>query len=280
MLGQPEPPVAQLLRMLRQLQRVPEGIRRRAARIYPAYLAALALVVAAVPGVAQSPAFAASALAHLVLLQGYVTPGGLAIIDCNQVDNPRLIGELGGFHNPRAVAVQFRYAFVTDDDGLKVVDISSLSHPRHVSGAFVQMKLDVAAKVYRPGEPFARGDEHAPAARFGACGDRAGNGSGAVGAVVADAAMSANIDDAIRECQVALKLLPNEPDAHVVLGNAFLAKDDLDRAGSEYMKALTARPDDANAHYNLGLVWQKKGDTGRANREFQTANELDQLQKR
>jgi|SRR5262245_58744461 len=31
MLGQPEPPVAQLLRVLRQLQRVPEGLRRRAA---------------------------------------------------------------------------------------------------------------------------------------------------------------------------------------------------------------------------------------------------------
>src|SRR4029450_4408886 len=31
MLAQPEPPVAQLLRVLRQLQRVPEGLRRRAA---------------------------------------------------------------------------------------------------------------------------------------------------------------------------------------------------------------------------------------------------------
>jgi hypothetical protein len=31
MLGQPEPPIAQLLRVLRQPQRVPEGLRRRAA---------------------------------------------------------------------------------------------------------------------------------------------------------------------------------------------------------------------------------------------------------
>lgn len=30
MLGQPEPPVAQLLRVLRQPQRVPKGLRRRA----------------------------------------------------------------------------------------------------------------------------------------------------------------------------------------------------------------------------------------------------------
>ena len=53
---------------------------RRAARIYPAYLAALALVVVAVPAVTRHPSFPASAVAHVALLQGYVTPGGLAII--------------------------------------------------------------------------------------------------------------------------------------------------------------------------------------------------------
>ena len=53
---------------------------RRAARLYPAYLAALALVVAAVPNLTRHPSFPASALAHLTLLQGYFLPGGLAII--------------------------------------------------------------------------------------------------------------------------------------------------------------------------------------------------------
>ena len=40
--------------------------------------------------------------------------------------HPRLVGELTGdfLRNPRAVAIQFRYAFVTDDDGLKVLDIT------------------------------------------------------------------------------------------------------------------------------------------------------------
>ena len=54
--------------------------RRRAARIYPAYLVALALVIVSVPAIARSPSFPASLAAHLALLQGYVTPGGLAII--------------------------------------------------------------------------------------------------------------------------------------------------------------------------------------------------------
>jgi peptidoglycan/LPS O-acetylase OafA/YrhL len=54
--------------------------RRRAARIYPAYLVALALVITTVPAVRHHPSFPASLAAHLALVQGYVTPGGLAII--------------------------------------------------------------------------------------------------------------------------------------------------------------------------------------------------------
>ncbi|MEO7298187.1 MAG: hypothetical protein ABI042_06370 [Verrucomicrobiota bacterium] len=48
-------------------------------------------------------------------------------------------GELG-LKNPRAISVQFRYAFVTDDDGLKVIDISEPTKPRLISGAIVPLK--------------------------------------------------------------------------------------------------------------------------------------------
>src|SRR6266566_546088 len=41
------------------------------------------------------------------------------------LEAPVLVGELtGGLKNPRAVGVQFRYGFVTDEEGFKVVDIS------------------------------------------------------------------------------------------------------------------------------------------------------------
>lgn len=53
---------------------------RRAARIFPAYLAALAIVIAAHPRVVLRAGFAASAAAHLALLQGYVAPGGIVLI--------------------------------------------------------------------------------------------------------------------------------------------------------------------------------------------------------
>ncbi len=55
---------------------------------------------------------------------------------------PTMVAELSNseFKNPRAVGVQFRYAFVTDDEGFKVVDITDAAHPKMVPGALVPLK--------------------------------------------------------------------------------------------------------------------------------------------
>jgi hypothetical protein len=55
---------------------------------------------------------------------------------------PQLLGELssGEFKHPRAVGVQFRYAFVTDDEGFKVVDITDPARPKLVPGATVPLR--------------------------------------------------------------------------------------------------------------------------------------------
>jgi hypothetical protein len=54
---------------------------------------------------------------------------------------PMLAGELtAGLKNPRAVGVQFRYAFVTDDDGFKVLDVTEPTRPKLIPGAFVPLK--------------------------------------------------------------------------------------------------------------------------------------------
>src|SRR5229473_3750108 len=84
-----------------------------------------------------------------------------------------------------------------------------------------------------------------------------------------------NIDEAIRQCEEALKIQPNEPDAHIVLGNAFMAKQDVDRAIAHYEQALTLRPEDSNAHYNLGIALQEKGETDRAAREYEKARQYE-----
>jgi hypothetical protein len=47
--------------------------------------------------------------------------------------------------DPQGVAVQFRYGFVADREGLKALDVTDLGHPRIVPGAFA--KLDDARNV-------------------------------------------------------------------------------------------------------------------------------------
>ena len=42
--------------------------------------------------------------------------------------------------DPRSLGVQFRYCFVTDADGLKVLDVTDLERPRAVAGATVPLR--------------------------------------------------------------------------------------------------------------------------------------------
>jgi hypothetical protein len=54
---------------------------------------------------------------------------------------PVLAGELtGGLNQPRAVGVQFRYGFVSDADGFKVLDLREPAKPKLIPGAFVPLK--------------------------------------------------------------------------------------------------------------------------------------------
>jgi hypothetical protein len=66
---------------------------------------------------------------------------GLFIISLDDPLKPRILGTVGGPHvvKPRAVAVQFRYAFVTDAEGLKVIDVTAPDKPRPVPAATVKL---------------------------------------------------------------------------------------------------------------------------------------------
>ena len=60
---------------------------------------------------------------------------GLQIVDISTPRTPKLIGTVAaGLVEPRAVQVQFRYAFVVDKEGLKVVDVTRPSQPRLTAG--------------------------------------------------------------------------------------------------------------------------------------------------
>src|SRR5260370_30626249 len=59
---------------------------------------------------------------------------GLVVVNIEDPLAQKVESELA-LLEPHGVAVQFRYAFVVDREGLKVLDATSLAHPRLVPGA-------------------------------------------------------------------------------------------------------------------------------------------------
>jgi hypothetical protein len=95
-------------------------------------------------GVLTGASFVAAAGHRLYL----TTSRGLFVIDVHDPAHPRIAGQVRNdfLRNPRCVAVQFRYAFVTDDDGLKVLDITNPDRPIPVRAGFVRLKN--ASRLY------------------------------------------------------------------------------------------------------------------------------------
>ena len=62
----------------------------------------------------------------------------LVIVNLDDPLNPKIVSRLTLKH-PRAVAIQFRYGFVVDDDGLKVLDLTEPERARVVEGALVPL---------------------------------------------------------------------------------------------------------------------------------------------
>ena len=70
---------------------------------------------------------------------------GLVVVDLTNPLSPKVAQEVS-LNDPRGLAVQFRYAFAVDRDGLKVLNATDLAHPKLVASAFV--KLEDAHNVY------------------------------------------------------------------------------------------------------------------------------------
>jgi hypothetical protein len=73
---------------------------------------------------------------------------GLVVVDLDKPLEPRVVAQIGApdLNDPQGISIQFRYAFVVDRDGLKVLDVTALDHPRVVPNALV--KLEDARNVY------------------------------------------------------------------------------------------------------------------------------------
>jgi hypothetical protein len=73
---------------------------------------------------------------------------GLVVVSLDDPLKPRVVGEIGApaIVKPKAVAVQFRYAFVCDAEGVKVLDVTTLDRPRVVPSALV--RFEEANNIY------------------------------------------------------------------------------------------------------------------------------------
>lgn len=94
---------------------------------------------------AFNPDGALSGANNLTIAGNYAyitTDRSVVIVSIDDPLNPRIIKQLD-FKHPRAIAIQFRYGFVVDDDGLKVID---LMQARVIEGASVP--LEDAHDVY------------------------------------------------------------------------------------------------------------------------------------
>ena len=84
--------------------------------------------------------------AHHITIAGtyaYVlTDESLVVVNLDNPLAPRVTATLGSptLNEPHAIAVQFRYAFVVDRDGLKVLDVIDLAHPKPAGNAFVPLE--------------------------------------------------------------------------------------------------------------------------------------------
>jgi hypothetical protein len=69
----------------------------------------------------------------------YITTAtALVIVNINDPLHPRIVNRIA-LKNPKSVAIQLRYAFVVDDEGLKVIDVTVPEQARVVDGAFVPL---------------------------------------------------------------------------------------------------------------------------------------------
>ena len=77
-----------------------------------------------------------------------VTDKAPVVVDLDNPLAPRVTAMIGApaLNDPRGIAVQFRYAFVADRDGLKVLEVTDLAQPKPVANAAVA--LEDARNVY------------------------------------------------------------------------------------------------------------------------------------
>lgn len=82
-------------------------------------------------------------------------------------------------------------------------------------------------------------------------------------------------NDAIEHYEDALKIFPDYPEAHNNLGNLLFGQGQHDKAVQHYLMALKAQPEYTSAMNNLGRAFATQGKTAEALHYFQEAVRID-----
>jgi tetratricopeptide (TPR) repeat protein len=77
--------------------------------------------------------------------------------------------------------------------------------------------------------------------------------------------------DAAAEFSQAIRLQPDNADAHYNLGIALEQADRVQEAVGEFKETIRLRPDDADAHFNLGIALATLGQIDKSVAEFSEA---------
>ncbi len=103
-----------------------------------------ALDPAKYPGGAFNPGGALNDANNVQIAGHYAyitTAHSLVIVDIDEPLHPEIVQQIAApeLRNPRAIAIQFRYGFIVDDDGLKVLDVMSPDRVRVINAATVPL---------------------------------------------------------------------------------------------------------------------------------------------
>src|SRR5579885_3230231 len=93
-------------------------------------------------GLTFNPGGALTGARRVIIVGTYayvLTDKALVVVDLDNPLAPKITATIGApvLNNPRAVTVQFRYAFVADRDGLRTLDVTNLAEPKPVPNALV-----------------------------------------------------------------------------------------------------------------------------------------------
>jgi serine/threonine-protein kinase len=83
------------------------------------------------------------------------------------------------------------------------------------------------------------------------------------------------LDAGIEAGRAAIQLLPNDAQAHHIVGMALRSLEKLDDAAAEYRAAIRLQPGDSVPHCNLGIVLRAQGKLEEAVAEYRTAIRLE-----